>query len=143
IHHAVLHRRPLALGECKVGDQTLVSLFMFDPSQHQWILTPANELEYEFGKNPWLHMHPKDTFWCVTKGEQTVSGADSQRASEILNLGADGEKHFLNETLKVVTSGTRSSITGTWSPRLSRRGVLTIGDDGSWNMIPLGQGTRS
>ncbi|OCL01492.1 hypothetical protein AOQ84DRAFT_402303 [Glonium stellatum] len=141
IHHAILHRRPLALEECNVEDQTLVSLFMFDSSQHQWILTPVNELEYEFGKNPWLHMHPKNTFWCVIKGEQTVSGADSQRASEILNLGADGEKHFLNKTHKVVTSGTRSSITGTWSPRLSRRGVLTIGDDGSWNIISLGQAT--
>ena len=143
MYHAVQDRRPLALGECKVRDQTLVSLFMFDPSQYQWVLTPVNELEYEFGKNPWLHVHLKDTFWCVTKGEQTASVADLKRASEILNLGADGEKHFSNETFEVVTSGTGSHISGTWSPRLSRRGILTIGDDGSWNMVPLGQGTCS
>jgi hypothetical protein len=140
IHHAVLNRRPLALGECKVGDQTLVSLYMFDPSEHQWVLTPLDELDYEFGKNPWLHMHARDTFWCVTKDDQTIPDAHSRRAAEVLNLGADGEKYLSNETLKVVTSGTRLHISGTWSPRLSRRGVLTIGDEGVWKMVPLGQG---
>ncbi|RYP20412.1 hypothetical protein DL765_002788 [Monosporascus sp. GIB2] len=143
IHRAVLCGRPLALGECKVGDETLVSLFKFDPDQYRWILAPLNELDYEFGKNPWMHLFPKDTFWCVEKGEKTVSGDDLRRALGVLGLGADGEKRVSNETLKVETSGARSGITGTWSPRLSRRGVLTIGDDGAWRMIPLGQGTRS
>lgn len=143
IYHAVQDGRPLALGECKVGDQTLVSLFTFDPPQHQWVLTPVNELEYEFGKNPWLHLELKNKFWCVKKSEHTVSVPDLQRASEILNLGEEKKKYFSDETFKVVTSGKRSSITGTWSSRLSRRGVLTIRDDGSWNITPLRQGTYS
>jgi hypothetical protein len=140
IHRAVLHKLPLAMGECKVGDQTLVSLYMFDPSEHQLVFTPLAELGYEYGTNPWLHMHAKDTFWCVTKDEQAVTALHMQRATEILNLGAGGEKHLSNGILKVEFSGARLHITGTWSPRLSAKGVLVIGDERTWKMLPLGQG---
>ncbi|KAK3360642.1 hypothetical protein B0T25DRAFT_515893 [Lasiosphaeria hispida] len=63
IHHAVMRGQPIALGECEVKGETLVSIFTLNPCQRQWVLTPLDELDYEFGQNAWLHMFPKDTFW--------------------------------------------------------------------------------
>ncbi|KAH7309931.1 hypothetical protein BKA65DRAFT_485158 [Rhexocercosporidium sp. MPI-PUGE-AT-0058] len=65
IYRAISEGMPLALGQCDIGGETLVSLFMLDPAKHSTVFTPLSELEYEYGANAWIHMEPKDNFWVV------------------------------------------------------------------------------
>jgi hypothetical protein len=142
IHHAVMHGQPIALGTCEVEGSTLASIFTLDPCHHKWVLTPLDELDYVFGRNPWLHMFPKDAFWCCEKLEESIPDSRVQEAYGMLKTNLIGEERISDTVLTVTTTGARSSITGVWSPRLSRRGVLTIGEGGSsWETIPLDQGT--
>jgi len=142
IHHAVTHGRPIALGTCEVEGSTLASIFTLNPCHHEWVLTPLDELDYVFGRNPWLHMFPNDAFWCCEMLEESsIPDSHVREAHGILKTNWVGEERISDTVLTVTTTGARSSIMGVWSPRLSRRGVLTIGEGGSsWETIPLGQG---
>ena len=147
IYNAVHNGLPLALGRCNVGEETLVSIFTFDPAKYRTVFTPLSELEYEFGKNPWIHLFPKDSFWCVRVCKDKASEIDIQRAREKLgDIGDNVNTHEIyvsDQILEVEDSATKEDIKAVWSPRLSRIGMLTREQEGkSWKRVPFGRGMK-
>ncbi|KAI5867532.1 hypothetical protein GGS23DRAFT_548756 [Durotheca rogersii] len=145
IYNAIRNGLPLALGKCNIGEETLVSIFTFDPAKHRTVFTPLSELEYEFGKNPWIHLQPKDSFWCVRVCKDKVSEIDMQKAREKLGDTEDGvgtgEIYVSDQILEVDGRATKNErVYGVWSPRLSRFGMLTREQETkSWKQVPLDQ----
>ncbi|KAI9777384.1 MAG: hypothetical protein M1839_008897 [Geoglossum umbratile] len=149
IYHTISNGLPLAIGKCNIGEETLASIFTIDLSeQQQMVFTPLSELEYEFGKNPWIHLFPKDSFWCVSVREDRVTDGDMQRARTKLGVAEGGDAHsalyLSDQILEVEEPVCNEEIKAIWSPRLSRIGMLTQEPEKkSWKMVPLGKGKGS
>jgi hypothetical protein len=62
IYNAVFNGLPLALGKCNIGEETVISIFTFDPAKYQRVFTPLSELDYEFGKIHGFICTPKIPF---------------------------------------------------------------------------------
>ena len=147
IYDAISNGLPLALGKCNIGEETLISIFTRDPAKCQKVFTPLSELEYEFGKNPWIYLWPKDSFWYVHVYKDKVSDEDMQTArKELGGTGDNVDEHGLymsDQILEVEYPIPETEVQAIWSPRLSRLGMLTQDSDGkSWKRVPLGQGMK-
>jgi len=148
IHDAISNGLPLALGKCNIGEETLISIFTCDPAKYQKVFAPLSELEYEFGKNPWINLWPKDSFWYVRIYKDKVSDEDMQTArKELGGTGDNVDEHGLymsDQILEVEYPASEKEVQAIWSPRLSRLGMVTQDSDGkSWKRVPLGQGMKS
>ncbi|KAI4860105.1 hypothetical protein F4820DRAFT_465992 [Hypoxylon rubiginosum] len=114
VYDAISSGLPLALGRCNIGEEVLVSISTFDLAKYSRVFTPLSELEYEYGKNPWIHMFPKDSIWCVRVCEYKASEMDIQRAREKLRDKSDNitpqEVHISDQILEVKDSASREEI---------------------------------
>ncbi|KAM0316652.1 hypothetical protein ACHAO8_002937 [Botrytis cinerea] len=139
LHKRIMSSQPITLGTCKLGNETLVGLFTCNADDFDGIVTPTSLLEYEFGDNLWLHLEPNDTFFCVRRTNEIPSPLSISKANEI--LGESSNSEISNQVLNVEATGTQLEIYGAWSPRLSRNGMLGVGEDGkSWETKPLNSG---
>ncbi|KAH8744956.1 hypothetical protein F5882DRAFT_525877 [Hyaloscypha sp. PMI_1271] len=136
IYRAISKGMPLALGQCEIGGETLVSLFMLDPAKHSVVFTPLSELEYEYGANVAIHMHPKENFWVVKGSGGKVGDGLIQRAKDKLRTFEMHEENISSDIFEIQNAG---HVCGVWSPRLSRAGIWTKSDGKTWEMRPLGK----
>jgi hypothetical protein len=137
IYRAISEGMPLALGQCDIGGETLVSLFTLDPAKHSMVFTPLSELEYEYGANAWIHMGPKDNFWVVKDKREKVGDELILRARNKLRAFGMHERNISNDVFEIQNAG---NVHGVWSPRLSRAAILKKSDGETWEMHPLGKG---
>jgi hypothetical protein len=144
IYDAISNGLPLALGKCNIGEkeeETLISIFTFDPAEHRAVFTPLSELGYEFGESAFVHLEPKSSFWCVSTCETMVADASIQKARRKLDV-KEGELDESNQILKIERSSVTSERGAIWLPRLSRTGIYTRdAETKSWGRVPLGRGT--
>lgn len=146
IYHSISNDVPLALGKCTIGEEeeeeTHVSIFTFDPAEHHTVFTPLSELDYEFGANPWVHLEPKSSFWCVSVCNAKISDANMQRARrEHCVEGDEDDLYISNQILKIERSSGIREMRAIWSPRLSRAGTHKRDPETkSWERVPLGRG---
>ncbi|KAK3687106.1 hypothetical protein LTR37_019173 [Vermiconidia calcicola] len=137
---AVACGRPIAVGNCGIEGERLVSLFTFDPSVHQKVFTPLSELEYEYGQNAWIHLTPKSSFWSVSSYPYITTQREVETVDKHLN-GAEGELPVADD--EVLQINTCAYGQGTWSARLSRNGLLTLNQvTQQWHNVPLGQAAK-
>jgi hypothetical protein len=134
---------PLAIGQCKVGKEALVSIFTSDPGKYPMVFTPLSELDYEFGQcveNFPMHMAAKDSLWNVKVLPEKASNAEMAMAARKLKT-VDDELHLSDQMLEIVRPKDSSAILGVWSPRLSRAGLLNRDSETNlWEVIPFGRG---
>lgn len=95
IYDGISKGLPLALGKCKIGqegeaEETLISIFTLNPAEFRAVFHPLSELDYEFGKNAWLNLEPKSSFWCVNAFETKVADISMQKARRELGGEEDG-----------------------------------------------------
>ncbi|TGO39431.1 hypothetical protein BHYA_0054g00270 [Botrytis hyacinthi] len=141
LHERIMSSQPITLGTCKLGNETIVSLFTCNADDFDGIVTPTSLLEYEFGDNPWLHLNPNDSFFCVRRTNETPSPLSISKANGI--LGESSKFEISDQVLNIEGTGTQLGVHGVWSPRLSRNGMLGVGDDGkSWEMKPLNSASK-
>jgi hypothetical protein len=144
IYNAISNGLPLALGKCNIGEkeeETLISIFTFDPAEHRAVFTPLSELEYEFGESAFVHLEPKSSFWCVSTCETMVADASIQKARRNLGVKEDILDES-NQILRIEQSSVTRKRGAIWSPRLSRTGMYTRdAETESWGRVPLGRGT--
>lgn len=139
LHERIMSSQPITLCTCKLGNETLVSLFTCNADDFDGIVTATSLLEYEFGDNPWLHLEPNDSFFCVRRTNEIPSPLSISKANEILSESSKFE--ISDQVLNVEATGTQLGIYEAWSPRLSRNGMLGVGEDGkSWETKPLNSG---
>jgi hypothetical protein len=137
IYRAISEGMPLALGQCDIGGETLVSLFVLDPAKHSTVFTPLSELEYEYGANAWIHMEPKDNFWVVKDRGEKVGDELIQGVRDRLRTFELHEQNISNDVFEIQNVG---HVYGVWSPRLSREAMLMKSDRETWEICPLGKG---
>ena len=145
IYESICNGSPLALGQCNIGEEddeeTLISIFTLNPTEHRTVFTPLSELEYEFGESSWVHLFPESSFWCVNACKTEVADTTMQRARMKLNMEMDDGLCISNQMFEIDRSRDTRKMLGIWSPRLSRIGMhVQDSETKSWRRVPLGKG---
>ncbi|KAL0953942.1 hypothetical protein HGRIS_005104 [Hohenbuehelia grisea] len=126
---------PIPVGTLHVGGERLHAIFKLDLSHHKHVFVPVNELNYEFGSNPLLHILTRQALWCITPTGAKMLAWEMGKAMKVLTdvTGANlpvAEEIWVNQGA--------SDIYGAWSPRLCSNGYLAKDHDSkSWKMITL------
>jgi hypothetical protein len=144
LYRAIRLGKPLAIGSCVIGDETLTAIFNLEEEGFQRILTPLHQLEYTFASNGLDSKSPGCRYsWCVKDCGNRVEDTDIARLKQQLSVPVDetgrcgyDEPKISPEILDIV-----GFANGHWSPRLSRVGFLVPDNlTKSWRMDSLGNG---
>jgi hypothetical protein len=137
---------PVAVGSCKVGEETVSSVFECDADRTAYVFTPTGHLSYEFGAcSPGRRL----LSWCVTVLETEVEQDKINYAINALettptltgpNNTSAKETSISSKPLQITEP---VHVLGYWSPALSPAGLLRpVRELKTWRMIPLRSGIK-